>query len=55
MMGNAETHGARWCSTRRVGSLARIVPARIIQLPDLFVAEILQRTIVLDSLLQWGT
>ena len=55
MMGNAETHGARWCSTRRVGSLARIFPARIVQLPDLFVAEILHRTMVLDSFLQWDT
>ena len=55
MMGNAETHGARWCSTRRVGSLARIFPARIVQLPDLVVAEILHRTMVLDSFLQWDT
>ena len=44
-----------WCSTCGAGSIARIFPALIVQLPELFVANIFHRKVVQALLLQWGT
>ena len=44
-----------WCSTCGAGSIARIFPALIVQLPELFVANIFHRKVVQALLLQWDT
>ena len=43
-----------WCSTCGAGSIARIFPALIVQLPELCVANIFHRKVVQALLLQWG-